>query len=400
MGAQRRRRPRRAARRADPRQGRVPAAPHLPLLQPGVRAARRRRSHRVTGDDVADAARQAAARPAGHAGAPRTTRSSRSPAATSCTRGTARCARSRAPTPARWRRPGSSGRRWPTWPSGRRSWPSRGPAVLAAEHASPRCARRSSSATWSRGPPGTGSALELYRVGERVYVGHGGSMPGYLAILAVHRPSRTGVVGVRQRVQPARRLDRRAGPRRADRRARPRAGAARAVAAGRARPPPHVAPLCGRWWWMGVEYDLAWDADAGELVFAHGARPARRRPGGSRRRAPTGGAAAPARTTARCCRCAATNTDAVAALDIATFVFTRDPDSGPALVARLGHEVDQALHRVDQRRLHVLVAADRATGSAATCRPARRRRGPRRRPPSTAGPAGPPATPGCRPRPA
>ena len=31
--------------------------------------------------------------------------------------------------------------------------------------------------------------------GDRVYVGHGGSMPGYLAGLAVHRPSRTAVVG-------------------------------------------------------------------------------------------------------------------------------------------------------------------------------------------------------------
>ena len=37
---------------------------------------------------------------------------------------------------------------------------------------------------------GHGLGLELYRVGERVYVGHGGSMPGYVATLAVHRPSR------------------------------------------------------------------------------------------------------------------------------------------------------------------------------------------------------------------
>jgi CubicO group peptidase (beta-lactamase class C family) len=41
---------------------------------------------------------------------------------------------------------------------------------------------------------GHGLGVELYRVGERVYLGHGGSMPGYVAGLAVHRPSRTAVV--------------------------------------------------------------------------------------------------------------------------------------------------------------------------------------------------------------
>jgi CubicO group peptidase (beta-lactamase class C family) len=41
---------------------------------------------------------------------------------------------------------------------------------------------------------GHGLGIELYRRGERIYAGHGGSMPGYLAHLLVHRPSRTGVV--------------------------------------------------------------------------------------------------------------------------------------------------------------------------------------------------------------
>ena len=41
---------------------------------------------------------------------------------------------------------------------------------------------------------GHGPGIELYRQGERVHAGHGGSMPGYLAHLAVHRPSRTGPV--------------------------------------------------------------------------------------------------------------------------------------------------------------------------------------------------------------
>jgi len=45
--------------------------------------------------------------------------------------------------------------------------------------------------TWSAGH---GLGIELYRRGERVYAGHGGSMPGYLAHLLSHRPSRTGSV--------------------------------------------------------------------------------------------------------------------------------------------------------------------------------------------------------------
>ena len=45
--------------------------------------------------------------------------------------------------------------------------------------------------TWTAGH---GLGIELYRHGERVYAGHGGSMPGYLAHLCVHRPSRTGSI--------------------------------------------------------------------------------------------------------------------------------------------------------------------------------------------------------------
>jgi CubicO group peptidase (beta-lactamase class C family) len=41
---------------------------------------------------------------------------------------------------------------------------------------------------------GHGLGIELVRSGERIYVGHGGSMPGYLAHLLVHRPSRTSAI--------------------------------------------------------------------------------------------------------------------------------------------------------------------------------------------------------------
>lgn len=43
---------------------------------------------------------------------------------------------------------------------------------------------------------GWGLGLELYRRGERVLVGHGGAMPGFLAAVAVHRQERTGAVVV------------------------------------------------------------------------------------------------------------------------------------------------------------------------------------------------------------
>ena len=44
-------------------------------------------------------------------------------------------------------------------------------------------------AGWSLG---WGLGLGLYRRGERVFVGHGGAMPGFLAALCVHRPEQTG----------------------------------------------------------------------------------------------------------------------------------------------------------------------------------------------------------------
>jgi hypothetical protein len=41
---------------------------------------------------------------------------------------------------------------------------------------------------------GWGLGLELYRRGDRVFAGHGGAMPGFLAGLVVQRAERTGAV--------------------------------------------------------------------------------------------------------------------------------------------------------------------------------------------------------------
>ena len=102
---------------------------------------------------------------------------------------------------------------------------------------------------------GWGLGLELYRRGDRVLVGHGGAMPGFLATVCVHRPERTGAVAL---------FNTGAG-------ARPEALALDlAEAALEALPrmpdlwrpdegaPEDVAPMLGRWWSEGEELVLSW----------------------------------------------------------------------------------------------------------------------------------------------
>ena len=102
---------------------------------------------------------------------------------------------------------------------------------------------------------GWGLGLCLYRRGDRVYVGHGGAMPGFLASLVVNRPERTGAVAL---------MSTSAG------------GDPEALALALAEaaldalprtpepwtpdlgPPPEIASLLGRWWSEGSELVLAW----------------------------------------------------------------------------------------------------------------------------------------------
>ena len=168
---------------------------------------------------------------------------------------------------------------------------------------------------------GHGLGPELMRVGERVYAGHGGSMPGYVSQLAVHRPSRTGVIAFANSYGL-------------------RGTSIRSVAlevlttvldAEPAVPAPwrpaappegEAAELCGRWWWMGREYEVAADgpallmqpagwSDKAPWRFVQESRDRWRGTAGmntgevlSVLRGPDG---------------------AVERLDIATFVFSRDP---------------------------------------------------------------------------
>ncbi|MET8149000.1 serine hydrolase domain-containing protein [Actinoplanes sp. NPDC049668] len=168
---------------------------------------------------------------------------------------------------------------------------------------------------------GHGLGPELMRVGERIYVGHGGSMPGYVSVVAVHRPSRTGVVAF------ANSYDLRGTTIRA-------VGLEALTAVLDAEPPapppwrPAPAPqgeaaeLCGRWWWMGGEFEVA--ADGADLVMSPvgltGRAPWRFvREARDRWRGVSGTNAGEVLVAAR------GPGGEVTQLDIATFVFGRDP---------------------------------------------------------------------------
>ncbi|MEU2610572.1 serine hydrolase domain-containing protein [Micromonospora sp. NPDC007271] len=171
---------------------------------------------------------------------------------------------------------------------------------------------------------GHGLGLELYRVGDRVYVGHGGSMPGYVAGLAVHRPTRTAVVDFANSyglsaghhiVELARQvltlvLDAEPAP----------------PAPWRPADPPatDLAELTGRWWWMGLEYEFRPDP-AGDLVGGPVGRPLLRftAEGPDRWRGRSGSQDGEILTVIR------DSAGQPVALDIATFVFTRDPEQEP-----------------------------------------------------------------------
>ncbi|WP_433386405.1 serine hydrolase domain-containing protein [Micromonospora sp. KLBMP9576] len=194
------------------------------------------------------------------------------------------------------------------------------PQVLAAQTLTEMCVpvAISDPDSWTGGH---GLGIELYRQGERVYVGHGGSMPGYVATLTVHRPSRTAVIGfansygfgiggLAQRVLGTV-LD--AEP------ALPRPWLPATA------PSAEVDEVGGRWWWMGLTLDLTWDAVAGELVArVRGDRESRFTPEGPDRwRGCSGPENGEILSVLR------DEAGRAVALDIATFVFARTPDQGP-----------------------------------------------------------------------
>jgi CubicO group peptidase (beta-lactamase class C family) len=165
---------------------------------------------------------------------------------------------------------------------------------------------------------GHGLGPQLYRVGERVYVGHGGSMPGYVAHLAVHRRSRLGVVVFANCYGLAG-----AGIKAISLEALTTAldGEPETVTPWRPAAPPQgeAAEVCGRWWWMGQEFEIA--ADAGTLLMTgpyHRTRFTREAP--DRWRGVDGD------NEGEVMRLLRSPDGPVDHLDIATFVFRRNPD--------------------------------------------------------------------------
>lgn len=188
------------------------------------------------------------------------------------------------------------------------------PAILAPQTLAEMCAPVviSDLESWTHGH---GLGLELYRLGERVMVGHGGSMPGYGATLVVHRQSRTGVLAYANAYGVPLTVGRTILTEVLDREPVPPREPWRPAAP----PPAAAAELCGRWWWMGIPHDATWDGDA-LVVTRAGRDPWRFTPEATDRW--RGQSGANDGETLRIRRDAA---GAVASLDIATFVFTRDP---------------------------------------------------------------------------
>ncbi|NMO57064.1 beta-lactamase family protein [Actinoplanes sp. TBRC 11911] len=187
------------------------------------------------------------------------------------------------------------------------------PAVLSRETVDEMCTPVviSDLESWTGGH---GLGPQLFRVGERIYVGHGGSMPGYVAHFAVHRRSRLGVVAFANSyglsgttIQDV---------------------ALRALtAAVNAEPDlpqpwrPSSAPpgeLSGRWWWMGREYHVRTEGDELTMTGPHH-RSVFAREAPDRWRGVDGDNEGEVLDILR------DPDDSVRALDIATFVFTRDP---------------------------------------------------------------------------
>ncbi|WP_250030656.1 serine hydrolase domain-containing protein [Paractinoplanes maris] len=195
-------------------------------------------------------------------------------------------------------------------------WTDPAPAVLARETVDEMCAPVviSDLESWTAGH---GLGPQLYRVGERIFVGHGGSMPGYVAQLAVHRRSRLGVIAFANSYGLAGTT------------IKDVALAALAAAVDGepvavtpwqppARPTGEAATLVGRWWWMGREHEITPHGDALIMTGPHH----RTR---FIREAPDCWRGTEGENEGEVLRIRRDDEGRVTAIDIATFVFTRDP---------------------------------------------------------------------------
>ena len=191
------------------------------------------------------------------------------------------------------------------------------PAVLPRETVDEMCAPVTISdlESWTRG---YGLGLQLFRVGERVFAGHGGSMPGYVAHLAVHRRSRLGVVAFANAYTLAGTHIRKV--------------ALEALTTAIDAEPPALEPwapptpptgeaaaVVGRWWWMGREFEIQSVGEALEMTGPnHSSRFVREAP--DRWRGTAG------ENEGEIMQLLRDEDGTVTRLDIATFVFARTPE--------------------------------------------------------------------------
>ena len=172
-------------------------------------------------------------------------------------------------------------------------------------------------ARWSLG---WGLGLGLYRRGERVYVGHGGAMPGFLAALCVHRPERTGaavLVNTSAGAAP-------------DTVALDLADAALEALPRPPEPwrpddgvPEDVAAVLGRWWSEGSELALSWQR--GRLHLEAFAYPEGRNVSWLAREADDRWRIVEGRELGEVLRVVRDGSGAVAKLYVATYPLTRAP---------------------------------------------------------------------------
>lgn len=179
---------------------------------------------------------------------------------------------------------------------------------------------------------GQSMGLQMWRRGDRVYVGHTGSMPGYIAVLVLHRASRTGVVAYANAYTLRGRGIANLGPDLLD--AVLDGEPARSAPWRPATPPPpaDVLPLLGRWWWMGTQFSASFDATApggGELVFTVPDAPGGGVPFRFTRRDADTWLGTAGSNDGELLRVLRGPSGEVAALDIATFVLHRSPDQEP-----------------------------------------------------------------------
>ena len=112
---------------------------------------------------------------------------------------------------------------------------------------------------------GSGLGLQLFRRDDRIFAGHGGAMPGFLAVVAASRKERTGAV-VLANSSAAAKVE--------------VLGLELAVKAAEAfppepepwrvgeAPPPELEKVLGRWWSEGREFVFRWRAGALEATLA------------------------------------------------------------------------------------------------------------------------------------